>query len=110
MNLVFGSIILLAVANLIVCHLSIGLFLGLIGRALFLFRLLGAVIPIKASIIMEGCNLFCVFIALIFNKGPVYWPTILASVGFSAATILLYFLDNRYYLYVVEDEKEEGDS
>lgn len=110
MNLVFISIILVAVIQVFVCHMSFALLFGLIGRFLFLLRLLGTVIPVKVSMIFEGCDLFIVFIVLIFSKHGVDWTNIGLTALFSAITILLYFIDNKFYLYVVEDDNnEEGE-
>lgn len=105
---VFLSIIFLSVAQLFLCGLSWPLFLSLVGRALFLLRLGGTIVPYKVSKGFEAANLFFVCLGIIFSKSG-DWSMLFAMALCSATTCLFYFIDERYFLYVVvdEDEKEE---
>ena len=48
-----------------------------------------------------------VLLGLIFTKAPINWVETVLTIGFCAITWLLYIIDDRFYLYVVEDDEEE---
>ena len=71
-------------------------------------RLVGAVIPIKVSFALEVTNLFFVALGIVFaGEAGVDWPNVGLTVVFCGLASLLYWIDNAFYLYVVEDDNEE---
>lgn len=107
MNLVFISLIGLTVVQVVVCGFTLPFIFSLVARVLFLLRLLGSVIPIKASLVLEGCHLFFVILPIIMNAGSDDWIGVLLTLLFCAGAALLYIIDNAMYLYVVEDDDDE---
>lgn len=107
MNLVFISLMLLTVIQQVVCGFSWPLLFSYIGRVLFLMRLIGSVIPIKVSLVFEGIHLFIVLLIIVMTGTSDDWVVTGLTVLFCALSALLQVIDNAFYLYVVEDEKEE---
>lgn len=107
MNLVFISIIGASVLQVAILGFSFGLLFSIVGRILFLLRLLGSVVPVKLSMGLEVANLFIMCVVAIFQKSGHDWLGMLGNIVFCGIVILLYFIDNLFYLYVVEDDKEE---
>lgn len=107
MNWVFISIIAVTVGQWATCGFSFALLLSIIGRLIFLARLVGSVVPIKTVTAFEAADLFFVLLGLIFTKAPINWVETILTIGFCAITWLLYIIDDRFYLYVVEDDEEE---
>lgn len=107
MSLVFISLAVLTVLQVIVCGFTLPLIFSLSGRILFLMRLLGSVIPIKVSLILEGCHLFFVFLPILMNAGSDDWVNVLLTLLLCAGCSLLYIIDNAMFLYVVEDDDDD---
>lgn len=107
MNWVFISIIILTAGQWAACGFGFGLLISTIGRLIFLGRLLGSVVPIKTLAGFEVADLFCLLLYLVFTKSPINWVDTVLTVVFCAVICLLYFIDDRFYLYIVEEEKEE---
>lgn len=106
MNLVFISIILLMIGQPIVTGFSFGFIFAAIGRIVFLSRLFGSVVPIKVSLVLEGCCVFFPVLSVIMNGGTDDWPKFLLTIALCGLASLLYIIDNANYLYVVEDDEE----
>ena len=112
MNWVFISIIIFTIIQTGVSGFGFCLLISYIGRVLFLFRLIGTVIPYKVSLGFEAAHLFFVAIGVIFSKGGVDWLSVLLSLLFCGIIAALYWIDDKFYLYVVvddDDNEEEGD-
>ncbi len=109
MNLVFISIIALTVVQRILCGFSWLMFFSYIGRIIFLTRIIGAVVNYKVSLTFEGIHLAFVLLGLIMNGIPQDWITMLIDVGMCLAVAALVWIDNTFYLYVVEDDDEVED-
>lgn len=107
MNWVFINILLLSVGQTVLCGFSFPLLISFIGRAAFLLRLVGSVIPIKVSLGFEAADLFFVLLGIIFARGGHDWVNIAATLLFCALVAIHYLVDDSLYLYVVADEKEE---
>ena len=107
MNWVFISILSISALQIGVCGFSLPMFVSCIGRGLFLLRLIGSVIPVKVSLGFEAARLLLTFIALIFTKSGINWVSVLLIILFTGLVCFLYLIDDRLYLYVVEDDVEE---
>jgi hypothetical protein len=91
----------------VLCGFSFALLCACLGRLVFLFRLFGTVIPSKVSIGFEAACLFFVLLGVVFTKSAVAWGNVVGMLVFGAMICLLYFIDDRFYLYVVTDDIEE---
>lgn len=109
MNLVFSALLLLTGAHIWALGWSLGTLLSIIGRGVFLLRLLGSVPSIKISIGFEAGNLFLVGLSVIFTAGSVSLVSSLLTLASCALATLLYLIDEALYLYVVRDEDAEED-
>ena len=109
MNLVFASVLIIAVLQTALAGFHLPLLISYIGRMMFLCRMLGTVINVKYCYWMELAHLFFLFIGLVFNGSNTDWRSLLLNIAGCALTALLYFIDDKNYLYVVEDDVEEDD-
>lgn len=107
MNWVFISIMGLTVLQTITCGFSFPLLVSILGRFVFLLRLVGAVVPVKVSLGFEAARFFFTCLAIIFSKNGVDWVNVVLSILFTAVVCGLYIIDERFYLYVVDDDVED---
>lgn len=109
MNLVFGSVILVLVLQIAFAGFHLPLLLSLIGRVMFLLRMLGTVIPVKYCYYMEVGHLFFLFLNMVFKGAETDWLSLGLNIVGCALTALLYYIDDRHYLYIIEDDVEEDE-
>ena len=57
----------------------------------------------------EAAHLFFSFLGIIFSKNGVDWVIVLFSLLFCAVVCSIYFIDDRFYLYVVVDDNDEDE-
>ncbi len=107
MNLVFISIIVLTVLQRVICGFSWLMFFSYIGRVIFLTRIIGAVVNYKVSLVFEGIHLAFILLSVVMSGIPQDWVPMLIDVGMCLAVAALIFIDNAFYLYVVEDDDAE---
>lgn len=107
MNWVFISLILLTVGQTAVCGFGFTMLISYVGRAIFLLRAVGTVVPFKVSVGFEAAHLFLMCVGIIFTKSGVDWLNALFTLLFCAAVCLLYIIDTQFYLYVVADDEDE---
>jgi hypothetical protein len=86
---------------------SLAVLAAIVGRIVFLARTLGAVVSVKVSIGFEVAGAFLLVVWLVFTKSPINWIEVLLFLIFSVASVLLQLFDDRLYLYIIDEEKEE---
>lgn len=106
MNWVFTSIIINTVLQVSITHFRWTMLFSIVGRVLFLLRLVGCIIPSKVSMGFEIAHGFFIVLGIIFSKSELEWGSILLTALFCAITCLLYFIDDTFYLYITRDEEE----
>lgn len=109
MNWVFASIIGLAAGQVIVCGMSLGLLISIVGRIIYLLRAVIVVVPCKVSVWMEGLDFLLLIMGVVFKGPGANWGHVLFSMAFIGTTLLLYKIDTTYNLYVEEDDEDEAD-
>lgn len=105
MGWVLISLLGLTVLQTAVCGFTFPLLFSYIGRVIFLLRMIGTVVPHKVSLVLEAVHLFLVFVGVIFTKSGVDWLGVLLTLLFCGAVCLVYFIDDKFYLYVEEEEE-----
>ena len=107
MNAIIISIIVLTLAQVIICHFSLWWFIALIARIMFSLRIIGATFKVKHLAIVEGVALaICLLYNTLFKKGAVPWLRIGLFAVISLICVGLMFLDDLLYVYVIEDEED----
>ena len=107
MNVIIISIIVLTLAQVIICHFSLWWFIALIARIMFSLRIIGATFKVKHLAIVEGVALaICLLYNMLFRKGAVPWLRIGLFAVISLICVGLMFLDDLLYVYVIEDEED----
>ena len=109
MSWVFISVLMISVGQTVVCGFGFPLLISYIGRLIFMLRCVGSVIPYTVSMGFEAAHLFFTFLGLIFSKNGVVWVNVLFSLLFCAVVCSIYFIDDRFYLYVVVDDTDEDE-
>ena len=109
MNLVFISIIVATILQRFIRGFSWLMILSYIGRAIFLTRAIGAVVNYKVSLAFEGVHLAFLALDFIMNGIPTNWPLVLFDALMCVLVAFLIFIDNAFYLYIVEDDDETGE-
>jgi hypothetical protein len=107
MSWVLISIVVTTVLQWVLCGGSLAVLVVTIGRVIFITRVLGAMVNIKVSIGFEIAGAFLLVVWIIFTKSTVVWFDILFFVLLCGVSIFLQRLDDKLYLYVVEDMKED---
>lgn len=105
---VFGSIILITILELLVCHFTLWWLIAVVARFLFCLRLVGATFKIKKLAITEGVALGCMVVFnMVFAKDHVPWLRILCFALFGAICLGIMFFDDLTEVYTSVDEEEE---
>lgn len=107
MNWVSISLIVLSILQVIICGFSFPLLLCFIGRVIFLLRIVGITISVKVPIGLEIAALAIIAVGIVFDPSTVNWLNVLLMVIFSGVAMLLEIIDDKLYLYITEDDKEE---
>lgn len=108
MNLVFISIIVTTVAQRVLLGFSWLMIFSYLGRIIFLTRVIGAVVSYKVSCAFEAIHMGFVLLNIIMNGIPQDWPGVVIDLLLCCFVVVLMFIDNALYLYVVVDD-EDGD-
>ena len=111
MNWVFISIIVCTALQLICCRgiklAFLSMLIMLIARALFLLRAQGIVFKTKPLCITE---LFIVGAQLVIgsiSKAQYNWLIFILYCVLTAIVLVVEYIDDKFYIYTVEDEKED---
>lgn len=105
MNAIIGILIIDTVIQLIVCKFSLWWLISLVCRLLFCCRILGATIKVKKLSIGEIVSFGSMFLFnMLFAKDGMPWLRIGLHLLFSCIAIVLMYLDDLLYVYVIEDE------
>jgi hypothetical protein len=83
------------------------IFIALIARILFMLRVVGKSIDIKVLIGFEIASLACILIIMVMAASLQKLTFLLACMGFSLVCSVIYIIDQKFYVYVTEDYKEE---
>lgn len=106
--LVFGTIWLVTVIEVFVCHFTLWWLLAVISRVLFTLRLMGAVFRLKKLAILEAVAAGSMIIwNMMFAKGHVPWFRILMFIIFGLVCVVIMLIDDITEVYVSVDEEEE---
>lgn len=107
MSWIIVLIIILTIAQVIVCHFSFWWLLALICRCVFCMRIIGATFKLKSIAIGEGVAAAIMFVwHMIFSKDAMPWVRIGLFVLFSLLVVGLEALDGILYVYDIEDYDE----
>ena len=107
MNVITILIILTTIGQLIVCHFSLWWIIALCCRIMFMARIIGATFKVKKLAIGEGVAWASMLLwHMIFSKGALPWSRIGLFLLFSFIVVILMFIDDFFYVYVVEDEDD----
>lgn len=107
MNLFIILIIIDTILQLVVCHFNLWWVIAVIARICFSLRIIGATIKVQRLAVIEGIAWGSMIIFnMIFAKGHIPWLRILLFAIFSIASVIIMFLDDILYVYVIEDDEE----
>lgn len=110
MNWVFISILLVTVFQWLFTHSMSWFFLSflvsLISRGLFLSRMIGASISASVLIKVELASIVLLLVCSVVGKSKDILDIII-YILLSIVSCLFMFIDDKFYLYIVEDDKEE---
>ena len=105
MNAIIVILIIDTIIQLLACKFSLWWLISLICRLLFCCRIVGATFKVKSLSIGEivaFCSMF--LFNMLFAKNGMPWLRILLNLLFSGIAIILMYLDDLLYVYVIEDE------
>lgn len=110
MNAIIILLIIDTIIQLIVCHFSLWWLIALICRLLFCCRIIGATFKVKKLAIGEcvAVGLMLVF-DMMFSGDGMPWVRIGLYLLFTLIAIVLMYLDDILYVYVIEDEEEQDE-
>lgn len=107
MSVIIFLLILCSIAQFVFCHFSLWVIIVLIDRLLFACRIVGATFKVKSLAICEGVALGAmVLFNMMFASESFPWLRILLFAVFSSLSVLLMYIDDVFYVYVVEDDDE----
>lgn len=108
MNIIIVLLIIDTVLQLIFCKFSLWWLISLICRLLFCCRIIGATLKVKSLSIGEIVAFSSMFLFnMLFSKDGMPWGRIGLNLLFSLVAMLLMYLDDLMYVYVIEDEEED---
>lgn len=104
---IFGTIAVLTLIEMFVCHFTLWWVIAVIARLLFSLRLVGAVFKVKSLAITEGIAFGCMLVwNMLFAKDDMPWIRILLFLGFGLLCVGIMFIDDMTQVYVSIDEEE----
>lgn len=107
MSVIIVMLILVTIGQVLVCHFSLWWIISIVARIMFCCRVIGATFKFKKIRNIEIAAFVCMFVFnLIFSKNGMPWVRLLLYILFSGAAVLLEWLDDRLYVYVVENEED----
>lgn len=107
MSAIIVLLILDTVLQLIICKFSLWWLVCVICRLLFCCRIIGATFPVKKLAITEAVVFGCMLLFnMLFSGDGMPWLRVFLYLLFSAFAVVLEFLDDILYVYVIEDEEE----
>lgn len=105
--LVFGTIALVTIIELFVCHFTLWWVIALAARLMFSLRLVGATIKIKTLAIMEAIALGSMLVwNMIFAKDSLPWFRIIMFALFGLICVGIMFIDDMTEIYTSVDEED----
>lgn len=105
--LVFGTIALVTVIELFVCHFTLWWVIALVARVMFTLRLVGAIFKIKTLAIIEAIALGCMFIwNMLFAKDEFPWFRLIMFALFGLICVGIMFIDDLTEVYTSVDEED----
>lgn len=111
MNLVFSTVLVLSTIQLIIGkHLRwwfILLITLVINRSLFLLRMKGIVVKVKPLVITDALMIFFEIVLGVVSKKGINILLLILFTLLSIAVVILEIIDDKFYVYKVEDEKTE---
>lgn len=97
---------LITAIQLIVCHFSLWWIIALICRILFTFRIVGATFKVRNLAIGEAVAFGAMVIFNMMFAGETFpWLRLLLFALLSLISVALMFIDDIFYVYVIEDEE-----
>lgn len=106
MSVIIFLIIVITILQLIVCHVSLWWIIGLVCRCLFCCRIIGATFKVKNLAIGEAVAFGSMLLFnILFSKDGMPWLRLLAFLLMSAGVVILEYLDDILYVYVIEDDE-----
>lgn len=108
MSVIIVLLILTTVAQTVLCHFSLWILMVIIDRLLFMCRAIGATFKVKSLTICEGVALGAmVLFNMMFAADNFPWIRILLFAVFSIVSVILMYIDDIFYVYVIEDAEDE---
>jgi hypothetical protein len=107
MSRIFFGEVLITVLQWVFCGPSLPALVATLGRIVFLMRIVGAVVNFKISVGIEIAGVALLAVWLVFTKSVIDWKEVLLFVLFSGMSVLLQLADDRMYLYITEDDRDE---
>lgn len=108
MNAIIVLLIIDTIAQLLVCKFSLWWIISLVCRLLFCCRIVGATFKVKSLSIGEVVAFASMLLFnMLFAKSGMPWLRIGFNLLFSGIAIVLMYLDDILYVYVIEDEEED---
>lgn len=104
MTVIIALLIADTIMQLVFCHISLWWLISLVCRILFCCRVIGATFQAKKLAIGEGVALACMLLFYImFSKNGVPWLRLILNILFTGISVVLMYLDDLLYVYVIED-------
>lgn len=108
MNVIIILIGLITIAQVIFCHFNLWWLIALICRIMFAMRIVGATFKVKNLSIGEGVAFASMLLwNMLFAKGHMPWLRIGLFLLFSLIVVILMYVDDLFYVYVIEDDEDD---
>jgi len=107
MNAIIVLLIIDTVLQILVCKFSLWWLLSVLCRLLFCCRIIGATFAVKKLAIGEAV-IFCSMLLfnVLFSGDGMPWLKLFSYLAFSGIAIILEYLDDILYVYVIEDDND----
>lgn len=96
-----------SIGQFILCGFTFEFLLCLAGRVMFLGKLYGMHVQLKAMAGLEGAGLFWMAFIHILFKIPVSPVSVIAQVIFSIICVILEWYDDTFFVYIEEEIKSD---
>lgn len=108
MSVIIFLLLLVTISQAVLCHFSLWLIIVVIDRLLFTCRIVGATFKVKSLAISECVALSAmVLFNMLFAGDSFPWIRILLFALFSALSVMLMYIDDIWFVYVIEDDTED---
>ena len=108
MNAIIILILVVTVLQLVVCKFSLWWLIAFICRMLFTLRIVGATFKVKTLAIGEAIAFASMLLwNMLFHKGNVPWGHLGLFALLSGLVCFLMFIDELFYVYIIEDDDDD---